>query len=463
VVTEPDQPRTLQWALAPAAVVIYLVSVSLLPSHWHSVWLGVAVVAAARAWEVRGGVVMALLAGIGQAYGLWQIGGRSLLQQPLVLAGFGWAGMATLVLGYYVGDLTRQARQMAAINADLRQAQQQLGALHQIALSLSTTLDGNRLMEIILEQLGKLWGYDYGAILLVDETTGDLILAAAIGYEAQVGMHLKPGEGIAGSVLKSGVPICVGDVTNDPRYVSGVPGAKSELAVPLTWEGKTLGVLNVEAKLRNAFGPTDVALLTTVAEQAASYMANARLHQHTRQLAITDPHTGLFNYRHYMDQVSAMVNQAQLTGSPVSLLMLDLDHFKRVNDTYGHPTGDVILEQVAKLLRLSCRGMDQVFRYGGEEFAVVLPDADRSVAAMVAGRIRERVATHMFISKQGRPLDFSLTISIGVAAYPQDGMTQVDLILAADRALYAAKRTGRNKVVLHGQDLTGAACDTPPC
>ncbi len=455
MVRAPFLPR-IQSALVPAAVAIYLVAVWLFPSHWHSIWLGVAVVGAARFWEVRGGVIMALIAGVAQGFGLWQIGGAELLRQPLVLAGFGWAGMATLALGYYVGDLTRQTRHITAINADLRQAQQQLGALHQIALSLSTTLDGNRLMEIILEQLGKLWGYDYGAILLVDEESGDLVLAAAHGYEAHVGMHMKPDEGICGAVLKSGMPVCVGDIEADGRYVYGVPGAKSELAVPLTWEGKTLGVLNVEAKMHDAFGATDVALLTTVAEQAASYLANARLHHHTRQLAITDPHTGLFNYRHYMDQVSSMVNQAQLTGSHFSLLMLDLDHFKRVNDTYGHPTGDVVLEQAAKLLRLSCRGMDQVYRYGGEEFAVILPDADKAVAALVADRIRERIASHTFISRQGRPLDFRMTISIGVGAYPQDGVTQVDLILAADRALYAAKRTGRNKVVLYGQDLTGA-------
>lgn len=442
-----------QVLLIPAALALYLVLQGLFPSHLHALWLGIAVVLAARVWEVRGGVIMAVIAGFLMAFGLWRMGGMEFLRNPLLLSGYSWAGAATLALGYYVGSLTHQTRRMATVNITLRQAQQQLGALHQIALSLSTTLDGQRLMEIILEQLGRLWGYDYGAILLYDETQGDLVLAAAHGYEATLGTRLRPDQGICGAVLQTGLPICVGDVRQDERYVGGVPGARSELAIPLSWEGKTLGVLNVESKEPNAYNSSDVALLTTVAEQAASYLANARLHQHTRHLAITDPHTGLFNYRHYMDQVSALVNQAQLTGTHFSILMLDLDHFKRCNDTYGHPTGDAVLEQTARLLRLCCRQQDQVFRYGGEEFAVILPGADKDVAFRVAERIRTKVAENSFLTKQGRPLEFPLSVSIGIASYPEDGFSQVDLILAADRALYAAKRLGRNRVVPYGQEV----------
>lgn len=467
MITQPAQ-RSLRRppALILLLILAYVAGAWFFPSHLHGLWLGIAVVVAARAWEETGGVVMGVFAAAAACLGLWRVEGPEAFREPVLLAGYGWAVLALIAMGLYVGSLTRQTRQMARMNADLLQAQQQLAALHQIALSLSTTLDAQRLMEIILEQLGRLWGYDYGAILVVDEATGDLVLSAAQGYAAKLGLRLRPGEGICGAALQSGKPVCVGDVTKDPRYVEGVEGARSQLAVPLAWEGQTLGVLSVESREVNAFGEKDVALLTTVAEQAAAYLANARLHQRTQMMAITDGHTGLYNYRHYLDQVTSHVRHGQLTGSSFALLMLDLDHFKRCNDTYGHPTGDHVLVQVASVLRASCRHDDLVFRYGGEEFAVIMPGTDKKAAYRVAERIRDRISTHVFVTKENRPLDFGLTVSIGIAGYPDDGITEVDLILAADQALYAAKQCGRNCIVVYhpGEPAvhdTGPAAEEP--
>jgi diguanylate cyclase (GGDEF)-like protein len=167
-------------------------------------------------------------------------------------------------------------------------------------------------------------------------------------------------------------------------------------------------------------------------------------------MALTDHHTGLSNYRHFQEQVTAAVRNAQLTDSPCSLIMMDLDHFKRCNDTYGHPTGDVILQQVARVLRDSIRQGDMLFRYGGEEFAVILPDTLQEDALRVADRIRERVAEHTFMTRSGRPLDFSLSASLGVSTSPTDGLSAVDVLLAADRAMYAAKAAGRDRVAGSG-------------
>jgi diguanylate cyclase (GGDEF)-like protein len=339
----------------------------------------------------------------------------------------------------------RKAYQEAVLRAELRQAHQRLQAIHKIALSLSTTLDPNRLLEVILEQLGQLWGYDYGAVLLLDES-GELVLTAGKGYLQEPGYRIPASHGICGAVLQSGEPICVSNVAREPRYIAGIRGAKSELAVPLIWEGKIVGVLNVESRTPNAYSAADVDLLRTVAEQAAAAIDNARLHEATRHMALTDYHTGLFNYRHFQEQVTATVRNAQLTGTPCSLIMMDLDHFKRCNDTYGHPTGDAILQQVARVLRDSIRQGDLLFRYGGEEFAVILPDTLQDDALRVADRIRERVAEHPFTTRSGRPLDFALSVSLGVATSPADGLTPVDVVLAADHALYAAKAAGRNRV-----------------
>lgn len=350
-------------------------------------------------------------------------------------------------LAWCVRRSVRLSRELADTRARLRQAEQRLGALHKIALSLSTTLDLNRLLETILEQLGSLWGYHHGAVLLHDPDTDELVVAASRAYAHAPGQRIAAGLGICGEVFRTGKPLVIGDVTADGRYIQGVAGAHSELAVPLVWEGHVLGVLNVESHQMGAYSDKDLDLLTTVAEQAAAAIGNARLHQQTRHLAITDQQTELYNYRYFQEQLGTAVRQAQLMGTPIALLMVDLDFFKRCNDTYGHPTGDAILQQLGRILRDSCRTDDMVFRYGGEEFTVILPDTTDGDALRVAERIRERVAHHSFVTRSGRRLDFPVTVSIGVASYPRDGLSEVNLLIAADKAMYAAKARGRNRVV----------------
>ncbi|HYG59896.1 MAG TPA: GAF domain-containing protein, partial [Symbiobacteriaceae bacterium] len=310
--------------LVPFLFVLYLVSTYALPSPFFAILLGLAVVVAANAWEVRCGVLTATAAFPFLLLGLWRLSQTSLAGGPPELQAYiipwiaraylvGW--LAMLVAGVFVGNLARQTRRLGRLNRELKQAQQRLTALHQIALSLSTTLDVGRLLETILDQLGTLWGYDHGSILLHDETSDELVTAAARGYDVNVGHRFPTSTGVCGAVFRSGTPAFVPDVTVDTRYVPGLPGAQSELAVPLVWEGRVLGVLNVESKSPAAYGPEDLDLLTTVAEQAAAAIGNARLHQRTRDLAIQDPHTGLFNYRHFQEQLAATVRDSQLAGA----------------------------------------------------------------------------------------------------------------------------------------------------
>ena len=179
--------------------------------------------------------------------------------------------------------------------------------------------------------------------------------------------------------------------------------------------------------------------------------ANARL----AQLAVTDGLTGLYNHRHLHERLSLEVERSQRSGLPLSLLMLDVDHFKQFNDTFGHPAGDEVLRQLARVLNDTRRANDVVARYGGEEFAVILVDTAKFTAAKVAERVRERIALHDFsdaAQKAGK-----ISVSIGVATFPDDGTDAEGLVRAADTALYAAKRAGRNRVVL----ATDAAASTP--
>jgi diguanylate cyclase (GGDEF)-like protein len=169
--------------------------------------------------------------------------------------------------------------------------------------------------------------------------------------------------------------------------------------------------------------------------------ANARL----GQLAVTDGLTGLFNHRHFHERLALEIERAQRTSRPLSLLMIDVDHFKAYNDSYGHPAGDDILRQLALVLAAERRANDVVARYGGEEFAIVLVDSSKRTAAAVADKMRHDVASHAFAHPR-RP-DPPLSISIGVATYPEDATDVASLVRAADTALYAAKRSGRNRVV----------------
>jgi two-component system, cell cycle response regulator len=175
--------------------------------------------------------------------------------------------------------------------------------------------------------------------------------------------------------------------------------------------------------------------------------ANSRL----AQLAVTDGLTGLYNHRHFHERLSLEVERSQRSGLPLSLLMLDVDHFKQFNDQFGHPAGDEVLRQLARVLADTRRANDVVARYGGEEFAVILVDTAKFTAAKVAERIRERVAGHDFTEAAQRA--GRIGVSIGVATFPDDGSDAEALVRAADAALYTAKRAGRNRVVLASEAL----------
>lgn len=173
--------------------------------------------------------------------------------------------------------------------------------------------------------------------------------------------------------------------------------------------------------------------------------ANARL----AQLAVTDGLTGLYNHRHFHERLALEVERSGRSGLPLALFMIDVDHFKRFNDAHGHPTGDEVLRQLARLLADGRRVNDFVARYGGEEFAVVLVDTPKLAAYQIAEKLRERVAEHVFPGIDGGArAGGGLTISVGVAAFPDDATDAEGLVRTADAALYKAKAAGRNRVVL---------------
>lgn len=221
--------------------------------------------------------------------------------------------------------------------------------------------------------------------------------------------------------------------------------AGSVLVLPLLYEKELLGILVLLSERINAFTPYQIELLGVLGNQASTSIANARFHAEIEKLAITDGLTGLFNHRHFQEKLTQEFNRLQRFSEPISLLLIDIDHFKRINDTYGHPVGDAVLKGVADKIMKTIRNIDIPARYGGEEFAVVLLGTDEKGAMNMAERLRKTVMNTTFSAEKKT---FNVTVSIGIATYPDGIRKKEEFIERADKALYHAKRTGRNQSIL---------------
>jgi diguanylate cyclase (GGDEF)-like protein len=334
--------------------------------------------------------------------------------------------------------------------AELRQRIAQLSALYKISNLASEAGALGATLNSMLEISGEVIPQGQSAILLLDDSGENLRVAAGQGYQAAVRfLEIPVGQGITGRCAETGLTQVVHDIAgleDDETYIPGVPGARSEVAVPLIADGMIIGVFNAESVEPNAFSDEHVQTLTVIARQAAEVIRSAQLLEETRRLAITDALTGLFNRRHFNQQLEENVGRATRYDEPLALVFLDVDHFKSVNDKFGHQAGDRCLQALARTLRESVRDSDQIARIGGEEFAILLIRADRELALSIAERLRTRIDD--LILEEDPPLPVDLTASLGVAFFREDGSDPKSLMRAADRALYTAKRLGRNRVVL---------------
>ncbi|HEX3695917.1 MAG TPA: diguanylate cyclase [Polyangia bacterium] len=219
---------------------------------------------------------------------------------------------------------------------------------------------------------------------------------------------------------------------------------ESLLVLPLLIKDQVIGTFTVAARRAGAFPSDRREMLGVIANQVAISLQNAHMYQALEEQATTDGLTGLVNHRTFQERFSAMLGRADRHKFPVSLILTDIDHFKKVNDSYGHPTGDEVLRKVAAILNGRARKIDIVARYGGEEFAIVLEGTDKDGARLLAERIRVEVGQQAFQSSKG---PFKATLSLGVASYPVDAKVKADIIARADQSLYAAKHGGRNRTV----------------
>jgi diguanylate cyclase (GGDEF)-like protein len=357
------------------------------------------------------------------------------------------------------GGLAR-AREQLSLQGELKHANSELShrltalsLLYHVSRSLNATLELPELLGRISTLVTERLRIDYFSVLLVN-AEGRLEEAASVPPRA-TGTRgaFRLGEGAAGRAAESRLPVYLPDLAlaQDARPLG--PTAGSLLSLPVVHQSRLLGVLNLQRSGTEAFAAEEVELLAAVADQAAMAIQNARLHAETVALSITDALTGLANRRHLFRQLEQEVARAARFRTDVSLVMMDLDHFKDLNDAAGHVAGDAVLREVAEVLRGQVRRVDVVARYGGEEFCLVLPQVSKPDALEVAEKLRRSIAEHPF----GTAGPGVITASAGVAHLPTDATTLEGLLEAADAALYASKRRGRNRITAFQPDLDKAA------
>ncbi|NMO20197.1 sensor domain-containing diguanylate cyclase [Pyxidicoccus fallax] len=333
----------------------------------------------------------------------------------------------------------------------MKRTVEQLAAYNEMAKALTSTLELREVLALVMQKVSSLLLPRNWSLILQDERTGKLYFEIAVGDGAEVlkGLQLNPGEGIAGAVFSSGVARLVHDVGGDPSFAPRFDQAsafhtRSILAVPLIARGRVLGIIElVNGPSDPPFTNEDLTTLTAIADYAAIAIENARNFRRVQELTITDEHTGCYNARHLRALLDHEVKRATRFRHPLSLVFLDLDHFKSINDTHGHLMGSAALKEVGDMLiALGRQNLDAVFRYGGDEFAVLLVETDLDGAAVIGQRICEAFRGRAFLKDHG--LDVRLTASVGVATFPDHAMSAMDLIRAADFAMYAAKARGRD-------------------
>jgi len=327
-----------------------------------------------------------------------------------------------------------------------------LTTFNEVGKALTSTLKLKEVLSIIVEKTSSLLHCEAWSLLLLDEKKDELYFEIATGrYEERVrGFRLKPGQGIAGWVVKEGEPLVLPNVSLDPRFFRGIDqttgfATRSVLCVPLKSKGKILGALELINKIgQNPFDQHDLNLASALADYAAIAIENAKLYQRAEELAITDDVTQLPNMRYFHHILDRELHRAIRLRTSLSLLFIDLDFFKLVNDNHGHLRGSQVLKEVAVLFKSGIREVDMVARYGGDEFVVLLPDTDTPKAYKVAERLRLAMENHAFVAEAG--LNLKLTASLGVATFPDQARDKEELIKLADQAMYQAKGARRNMV-----------------
>ena len=329
----------------------------------------------------------------------------------------------------------------------------------EIASATAGADDLDTVLESIARSLRRLFPVDGAALGLLE---GESILVREVlkrGSPSTREPERLPADAthLMGWVIRKDRALWRNDVPAEMRFAESVKtlGMKSDMTIPLKARGQVTGAFRVACRRRHAFDPEDFEVLKRCADMTAVAVETQRLLLATKRLAELDGVTGVYNHRHFRTLLDQEVDRARRLERPLSLIMVDIDSFKRFNDTHGHQAGDEVLRHVAQLTSRVLRRSDAVARYGGEEFVVLLPDAETRDALPVAEKIRTEVEKNpLTLTGTLRPLH--VTVSLGVASFPADAFNGPELVAVADRGLYQAKSRGRNRACHAPTEITGS-------
>jgi diguanylate cyclase (GGDEF)-like protein len=335
----------------------------------------------------------------------------------------------------------------------------EVSLFHELGKALTSSLQLDQVLRTIMEKINEVLRPDTWSLLLMDIEKNELYFQIATGKAsgALKDIRIKVGQGLAGWVAQSGQAVVVPDTTKDSRFFAQVDEktrmeTQSIVAVPVRFREQCLGVI----ELINCVGPEgvfsqrDLALLEALADYAAIAIENARHVQRIHELTITDDCTSLYNARHLNFMLDTEIYRSHRYAFEFSLIFIDLDHFKAINDTYGHLMGSKLLSEIGEAIKEKCRMIDLAFRYGGDEFVVLLPQTSKENALSVARRLHKLIRETVWLKEPG--INVNITASVGVASYPTDSRTKAELLHLADEAMYFIKNTTRDSVAASGEE-----------
>ncbi|MEC4675341.1 MAG: sensor domain-containing diguanylate cyclase [Nitrospirota bacterium] len=345
----------------------------------------------------------------------------------------------------------------------MKNEMQELEVITCVTQLISDSLDPKEILFKIVEQIAKIMHVTRCSIVRVDWIHRNAFVVATFEDPNLTGirLNLKKYPEITEALI-SKKPVIVDDITTDPimrkvRDILMQLGIRSILVIPIIFREKVIGTLLLRTSRKGqTFTGNEIKLLNAIANASANALYNAFLFEQAEdektrleKLAITDYLTGIYNIRYFYHRIIEEFSRCQRYSQPIGCLMVDIDHFKKINDAYGHKTGDRVLKEFAQLLRKHSRKSDVLARYGGEEFIFLLPQTPLKGVLLEAERIRKSIKDHKFKSMKYKR---GLTVSIGISVYPHKKITtHDDLITYADDALFTAKESGRDRVVVYSK------------